>query len=78
MGVQLMQGKILSYVEHLYFDRYDYLFGLDYTDIRLLSLHRFFEANLTDMPSKLPADFDLDVYIQSGYVDFLIGGRHRP
>jgi predicted DNA-binding transcriptional regulator YafY len=45
----------------------------DYTDIRLLSLHRFVEANLTDIPRKLPADFDLDAYIQSGYVDFLIG-----
>ncbi|MCX7091990.1 MAG: WYL domain-containing protein [Methylobacter sp.] len=45
----------------------------DYSDIRLLSLHRFVEATLTDTPRTVPAGFDLDAYIQDGHVDFLIG-----
>jgi predicted DNA-binding transcriptional regulator YafY len=45
----------------------------DYSDIRLLSLHRFVEAELSDQPSWVPAGFDLDSYIAEGHVDFLIG-----
>ena len=44
----------------------------DYTDIRLLGLHRFVEANLTDHPRTIPEGFDLDSYIQEGHTDFLI------
>ncbi|MEI8209106.1 MAG: WYL domain-containing protein [Methylococcales bacterium] len=32
----------------------------DYTDIRLLGLHRFVEAELTDVPRWVPADYNLD------------------
>ncbi len=45
----------------------------DYTDIRLLGLHRFVDAELTDAPRWVPADFNLDQYIETGHVDFLIG-----
>ena len=45
----------------------------DYTDIRLLGLHRFVDAELTDVPRWVPADFNLDQYIETGHVDFLIG-----
>ena len=45
----------------------------DYKDIRLLGLHRFVEAELTDIPRSVPADFDLDQYIETGHVDYLIG-----
>ena len=45
----------------------------DYQDIRLLSLHRFVEAVLTDVPTNVPPGFDLDTYIQQGHVDFRLG-----
>jgi len=45
----------------------------DYTDIRLLSLHRFVEAIPTDDPRTIPTGYDLDRYIEEGHVDFLVG-----
>lgn len=45
----------------------------DYTDIRLLSMHRFVEAELTEKARWVPSGFDLDVYIKEGHVDFLVG-----
>jgi len=45
----------------------------NYTDIRLLGLHRFVEAELSDNPRNVPDGFDLDSYIQEGHVDFLVG-----
>lgn len=45
----------------------------DHQDIRLLSLHRFVEAILTDVPTKVPFEFDLDTYILHGHVDFRLG-----
>lgn len=45
----------------------------DYTDVRLLSLHRFVEAKMVEIPCTTPNGFDLDSYIEAGHVDFLIG-----
>lgn len=45
----------------------------DYTDIRLLSLHRFVETELSDHPRWVPDNFDLDEYIREGHTDFLMG-----
>ena len=45
----------------------------DYQDIRLLTLHRFIEATVTQIPRMVPEGFDLDSYIQQGHVDFLLG-----
>ncbi len=45
----------------------------DYQDIRLLTLHRFIEATVTQIPRMVPDGFDLDSYIQQGHVDFLLG-----
>ncbi len=45
----------------------------DYSDIRLLSLHRFVEATPIDDPRTIPVGYDLDRYIQEGHVDFLVG-----
>ncbi len=46
----------------------------DYTEARILSLHRFVETELTDQVRWVPPDFDLDTYIEEGHIDFLIGG----
>ena len=44
-----------------------------YSDSRLMSLHRFVDASITDIPRTVPTGFDLDAYIQEGHADFLIG-----
>jgi len=49
----------------------------DYTDIRLITLHRLQQAAVMDIPSKSPDGFDLDGYIASGELDFAIGGDIR-
>jgi predicted DNA-binding transcriptional regulator YafY len=46
----------------------------NYTDVRILGLHRFVEAELTDQGRWVPPDFDLDTYIKEGNIDLLIGG----
>jgi len=46
----------------------------DYTDIRLLSLHRFVDAKLMDRDRWVPAGFSVDDYLKEGHSDFLING----
>jgi predicted DNA-binding transcriptional regulator YafY len=45
----------------------------DYTDIRLLSLHRLVDVTLTEQVNCIPKGFDLDAYIAEGHVEFLKG-----
>jgi len=47
----------------------------DYTDIKLLTLHRMLEAKPVDVPVTVPDGFNLDAYIESGELDFAIGGK---
>jgi len=49
----------------------------DYEDIRLLTLHRMQAANVMDIPCAAPDNFDLDSYIESGELDFAVGGEIR-
>lgn len=49
----------------------------DYSDIRQLLLHRMISAELLDKPIAVPADFDLDAYIQDGAFGFRLGGLIR-
>jgi len=46
----------------------------DYTDIRLLTLQRIEKAEVLDIPVDVPEGFDLDDYIASGELDFVING----
>jgi len=46
----------------------------DYEDIRLLTLHRMQAASVIDIPCTAPDNFDLDSYIESGELDFAVGG----
>jgi len=46
----------------------------DYTDIRLLTLHRIEKAVVMDVPITVPEGFNLDAYIASGELDFVISG----
>ena len=46
----------------------------EYTDIRLITLHRIKKAAVMDVPLDAPEGFDLDVYIASGELDFVISG----
>jgi len=46
----------------------------DYTNIRLLTLHRIQKAEVLDAPTDAPKGFDLDEYIASGELDFVISG----
>ncbi len=45
----------------------------DYTDLRLMSLHRFVEATITNIPSITPSGFNVDNYIKEGHTEFLLG-----
>lgn len=45
----------------------------DYSDIRLLSLHRFVEAIPSTEPRTEPKGYKLDQYIEQGHTDFLLG-----
>ncbi len=48
----------------------------DYKDIRLLTLHRIKQANMMkNTPATVPKGFDLDDYIASGKLDFVIKDR---
>ena len=49
----------------------------NYTDIRLLGLHRFVEAELIDQARWVPPDFDLDTYIEEGHIDLSDRRQHR-
>ena len=42
----------------------------EYSDIRLLALHRISQAIILDIPSNTPDGFDLDDYIESGEMGF--------
>jgi predicted DNA-binding transcriptional regulator YafY len=42
----------------------------DYTDIRLLAIHRIHSAEILDKPSRTPKKFDLAKYIQEGAFGF--------
>jgi len=44
-----------------------------YQDIRLLVLHRISECQIMDIPASVPESFNLDEYISSGELDFVIG-----
>jgi len=46
----------------------------DYTDIRLLTLHRIEQSEVLDIPIDVPESFNLDEYIASGELDFVIDG----
>lgn len=45
----------------------------EYTDVRILALHRFIDAELNEQARWVPDGFDLDAYIAEGHVDFLMG-----
>ena len=47
----------------------------DYTDIRLMTLHRMSAAQRMDVPCTIPKEFNLDEYIKSGELDFSIGDQ---
>jgi len=47
----------------------------DYPDIRLITLHRILSAKLLDIPSRIHKVFNLDEYIASGELDFIVGGK---
>jgi len=47
----------------------------DYSDIRLLTLHRMRSASITTMMVTPPKSFDLDDYIESGELHFRIGDK---
>jgi predicted DNA-binding transcriptional regulator YafY len=49
----------------------------DYTDIRLMTLHRMIMAEKLDTPATCPDGFNLDAYIASGELDFTEGGEIR-
>ena len=57
----LIQRGAISYLAATLFD---------YTDIRLLALHRVRSANILDERSSRPKDFDIDDYIASGALGF--------
>jgi len=46
----------------------------DYSDIRLVTLHRMQQVTVMDVPCVIPDEFNLDDYIASGELDFAIGG----
>jgi len=46
----------------------------DYTDIRLMVLHRIRHVEKIDIPSVMPEGFNLDDYIASGKLEFSDGG----
>jgi len=46
----------------------------NYSDIKLLTLHRMLEAQVLDKPASAPVGFNLDRYIASGELDFAVGG----
>jgi len=47
----------------------------DYSDIRLMALHRMKKAERMDVPSMIPKGFTLDAYIESGDLDFAVGDK---
>jgi len=47
----------------------------DYTDIRLLTLHRLLSAIKLDIPASTPKTFNLDKYIASGELSFETGNQ---
>ena len=47
----------------------------DYTDIRLLTLHRLLSAIKLDIPATIPKSFNLDNYIASGELNFEVGSE---
>ncbi len=47
----------------------------DYTDIRLLTLHRLLSATKLDIPATIPEMFNLDKYIASGELSFETGNQ---
>ncbi len=49
----------------------------DYTDIRLMTLHRMTIAEKLDTPAVCPVGFSLDAYIASGGLDFTEAGKIR-
>jgi predicted DNA-binding transcriptional regulator YafY len=42
----------------------------DYTDIRMLAVHRIMSAQVLDIPAKTPKKFDLSKYISEGAFGF--------
>jgi len=46
----------------------------NYSDIRLLTLHRIQKASVLDQPLSIPDGFNLDAYIQSGEFGFRLQG----
>lgn len=46
----------------------------DYTDPRLLALHRVESARMLDEPARPPGDFDLQAYAHSGVLGFMDNG----
>jgi len=44
----------------------------DYNDIRLLTLHRIKKAEVMNIPLTIPENFDLDEYIASGELNFVV------
>ena len=59
--------------------RIAYLLGTTWDGdiVRQFALHRFGSAEITDVNVLRPADFDLDKYISSGFIDYLIGKEKR-
>jgi predicted DNA-binding transcriptional regulator YafY len=47
----------------------------NYPDIRLLTLHRMQEVQILDKPVNVPDGFNLDDYISSGELNFVVKGN---
>jgi len=47
----------------------------EYSDVRLLALHRISQVCVLDIPSRMLEDFDLDDYIESGEMGFQCKGE---
>jgi len=47
----------------------------DYSDFRLLVLHRILDCQIQDVPAIIPDGFNIDAYIASGELDFSVGNQ---
>lgn len=56
----------------IFADQIIYLVGtlFEYEDIRLLALHRLNSAQILNEPARVPADFNLNAYVESGALGF--------
>jgi predicted DNA-binding transcriptional regulator YafY len=74
-GEKVGQEFVVNPLGLIFSDPVIYLVGTlwQYSDIRLLALHRFKMARLLMDSCRRPAGFDLDAYLKSGVVEFPVG-----